>query len=330
MWQFIFMVCSVLPAGLYAASLGSYNVDPNQVSVSGISSGAAMATQMHVALSSRIMGVGLVAGVPYMCARGSVVTSTICMLTPNLVSVDDLVDRTNSAASNGKIDSTSNLANSKVYIFAGTEDSVVAPGNGPNIEEFYQHYISNDNNINTVYDVQAQHCMPTSNYGGACGTLNILSYINNCGYSAAFDLLNHIYGGNLVEPTSSTTANGQLLTFSQSSFFYWSIPATSSMDTTGYIYIPTDCVDKQTECKLHVAFHGCSQGRLMVGGVYVNHAGYNEVGELNNIIILYPQAISTLSNLQGCWDWFGYTGSQYAYKNGYQITAIRRMIDRIL
>ena len=42
---------------------------------------------------------------------------------------------------------------------------------------------------------------------------------------------------------------------------------------------------------------------------YIKHAGYNEVGELNNIIILYPQVIPIVTNPNGCWDWFGYTGA---------------------
>ncbi|XP_050418499.2 uncharacterized protein LOC126831890 [Patella vulgata] len=330
MWQVGFVLFNILSARIYAASLGSYNVDSNQVSVSGISSGAAMATQVHVALSSRIMGVGLVAGLPYMCAEGLAVTALTCMNTPGLVSVSVLEGITASADLVGNIDSTSNIATSKVYIFAGTKDTVVKPGNGPKIEQYYKHYISDNSNIKTVYNVPAEHCMPTSNYGGNCGTLNKDNYINNCGYSAAFDLLNHIYGGHLVKPTDHTTANGQLLTFSQSAFFYWSLPSVSGMDTTGYVYIPTKCATKQTKCKLHIAFHGCLQGRKAIGDVYVKHAGYNEVGELNDIIILYPQAISTPLNQQGCWDWFGYTGPLYATKNGFQITAVRRMIDRVL
>ena len=39
-----------------------YNVDKSQISVSGISSGAAFATQIHVIYSSHIMGIGMVAG----------------------------------------------------------------------------------------------------------------------------------------------------------------------------------------------------------------------------------------------------------------------------
>jgi len=46
----------------YLFNIESYNVDHNKVSISGISSGAAMATQMHVIHSADIMGVGLIAG----------------------------------------------------------------------------------------------------------------------------------------------------------------------------------------------------------------------------------------------------------------------------
>ena len=40
-------------------------MDLSQWSVSGISSGASMATQMHVAYSSDIMGAGMIAGCEY-------------------------------------------------------------------------------------------------------------------------------------------------------------------------------------------------------------------------------------------------------------------------
>ena len=41
---------------------------------------------------------------------------------------------------------------------------------------------------------------------------------------------------------------------------------------------------------------------------YVRHGGYNEVGELNDVIILYPQVVPTALNPFGCWDGYGYTG----------------------
>lgn len=47
--------------------------------------------------------------------------------------------------------------------------------------------------------------------------------------------------------------------------------------------------------------------RNRLGDEYAYNTGYNEVGELNNIIMLYPQATLSLgSNPNGCWDWWGY------------------------
>ena len=51
------------------------NLDPNEISVSGISSGGFMAHQFHVAHSRNLMGAGIIAGGPYNCAQGSVVTA---------------------------------------------------------------------------------------------------------------------------------------------------------------------------------------------------------------------------------------------------------------
>jgi hypothetical protein len=60
--------------GALAASLGAYNVDPNSVSVSGMSAGGFMAAQLGVAYSSTFKtGFGVFAGGPYDCARNQLV-----------------------------------------------------------------------------------------------------------------------------------------------------------------------------------------------------------------------------------------------------------------
>jgi hypothetical protein len=41
---------------------GKYDIHTNKITVSGVSSGGAMAAQLHVAFSSRIVGSGIVAG----------------------------------------------------------------------------------------------------------------------------------------------------------------------------------------------------------------------------------------------------------------------------
>ena len=71
----------------------------------------------------------------------------------------------------------------------------------------------------------------------------------------------------------------QLFEFDQSEFFV-DLPEVVSMDSTGFIYVPTACQNKtkgtivsaltlsffkcamvSSVCRLHIAFHGCLQGR---------------------------------------------------------------------
>ena len=112
----------------------------------------------------------------------------------------------------------------------------------------------------------------------------------------------------------------QLREFDQSEFFA-DLPEVVSIDSTGFIYVPTNCQNKTTSmcnytvsltilhmlvssvCRLHVAFHGCLQGRKYISDVFAMHAGYNALAELNDIIILYPQATNLTLNPKGCWDW---------------------------
>jgi hypothetical protein len=54
---------------------------------------------------------------------------------------------------------------------------------------------------------------------------------------------------------------------------------------------------------------------------------YNQWAETNNIIILYPQALRTTLNPKGCFDWWGYTGADYATKLGVQNVAVNGMVE---
>lgn len=59
----IFALSLCFVSSVFAASLPSYGIDISQTSVSGVSSAGAMAVQMHVAHSSIMRGVGIIAGV---------------------------------------------------------------------------------------------------------------------------------------------------------------------------------------------------------------------------------------------------------------------------
>ena len=50
-------------------------LDPTGTTVSGVSSGAYMAVQLHIDNSRSIIGAGVVAGGPYFCAEGQLLTA---------------------------------------------------------------------------------------------------------------------------------------------------------------------------------------------------------------------------------------------------------------
>ena len=83
-------------------------------------------------------------------------------------------------------------------------------------------------------------------------------------------------------------------------------------------------------CRLHVAYHGCGQAAQLINSTFSMHAGYNEWAEANAILVLYPQVISNaVLNPKGCWDWWGYTGPQFASRLGLQLSTVRRMVEHV-
>ena len=65
---------------------------------------------------------------------------------------------------------------------------------------------------------------------------------------------------------------------------------------------------------------------------YVEQTGLNRWADDNQIVVLYPQTKKSLlmpMNPQGCWDWWGYTGDQYATKNGPQLKAVDALISHL-
>jgi poly(3-hydroxybutyrate) depolymerase len=103
-----------------------------------------------------------------------------------------------------------------------------------------------------------------------------------------------------------------------------------SMAEAGFVYVPPAC--RTQRCKVHVAFHGCRQTTDDIEERFVREAGYNGWAEANRLIVLYPQAIKRywgIYNPRGCWDWWGYTGAQYATKEGAQVRAVKSMLDRL-
>ena len=53
---------------------------------------------------------------------------------------------------------------------------------------------------------------------------------------------------------------------------------------------------------------------------------YEQWGESNDVVVVYPQASWGLGNLGGCWDWWGITGRDFDTKNGGQLSTVLAMV----
>ena len=93
-----------------------------------------------------------------------------------------------------------------------------------------------------------------------------------------------------LAPRNDGTLRGDLVNFDQTAF--GANPATNSMDTNGYAYVPRSCASPGRDddrgwrgnddgCGLVVAFHGCLQTQADIGTKFVTESGINEWADTN-------------------------------------------------
>lgn len=315
------LVAAVMCSGAAIATpLPELRVDPAQISVSGISSGGYMAVQLHVAYSATFKkGAGIVAAGPYNCADGSVVYATgRCMAHDTSIPVSSLVSTTQSWAASGLIDPISNLAGSRIYLFSGTLDSSVKTAVVDDLKSYYSAFVPAAN-ILYKKDLAAEHAMVTDDYGSAC-SVKAEPYVNDCNFDLAGALLQQIYGP--LNARNAAALGGSFIEFDQRGFV-----GGHAMAQTGWAYVPAACASGTTDCRLHVALHGCKQNTADMGEQFVRNTGYNRWADTNNIVVLYPQTGVTATN--SCWDWWGYDSADYAKKSGPQMVAVHAMVKHL-
>ena len=309
--------------------------------VSGLSSGAYMAGQFQLAHADIVTGAAIIAGGPFACAEsafsgivpdaGLEVLSASraasgCMLdTLALYGVPDankLANRARELSEAGRIGDISDVVTDRLYIFSGLNDQVVMPRIVGKTVEFYRNLGVPEANIAAVMDLPAGHAIITLDKGGGC-SVNAAPYIVDCDYDQVGALFTHLLQP-VVQPTGP--AQGRFIEFDQHAFA--NELRGHGLSTSAMVYVPPVCEDGG--CRVHVAFHGCQQNRNAVAAAFVRDAGYARWADANKIIVLFPEVSeSALNNPLGCWDWWGYTGRDYLTREGDQITAIRRMLDRL-
>lgn len=315
----------LVTAAASAAPLPSYNVELRETSVSGISSGGYMALQFAVAYSDLVTGVGVFAGGPFRCAADGVAAALNSCMQGRPDPLHSIAE-TETAARYRRIASPDNLSRQRVWLFSGYNDGVVKQPVMQSLDAYLSHYIP-PAQIYFQDALGAGHALITEQGGGEC-PLTGGDFINDCDYDGAGLLLQHIYGR--LSAPASDSPGGQILSFDQTGYIQGDNRA-AGMAAEGYLYLPESCAHGEP-CRVHVAFHGCRQNEQQVGDAFYRNAGYNRWADNNRIIVLYPQTAATNLNPfnpKGCWDWWGYTGRDFAYREGVQISAVRAMLEQI-
>ncbi|HIV70556.1 MAG TPA: hypothetical protein H9903_06485 [Candidatus Aquabacterium excrementipullorum] len=319
----------------------------DQVTVSGLSSGAYMAGQFGVAYSASLSGAAVLAGGPYGCSRGSVSTAMLACSCPAqkpfLLSLLQAFPGMGCTAfspevynvfseravqnNRGAIDDTAQLQRHRIYLLSGGQDHVVDRKLVSAAELLYRHLGVPAAQIHHEDIPGAGHAFPSLQATAACGVTQP-PFLNQCQVDTAGDLLKWLYP-DLASVTPATDDGAAFYQFSQRPY---AGAGFTGLDTTGWVYVPAACKVAGAGCRLHVAFHGCEQGqsfRLEGQGApyglhFVKGAGYNRWAEAGRLVVLYPQVKpSTRGNLlepyqfnpKGCWDFWGYT-EKYAAAHG--------------
>jgi len=301
------------------ATLVTYNIDASRISVSGLSSGAHMAAQLHMAHSEIFNGLAMVGGGPYYCSRGELSRGIGECLSSGEIDVDALRAYAQAKAAEDQIDAVEDLADDPVWIFHGALDDVVGKGPSDAAAALYASLVAPDA-VTYVTDIEVAHGMPTLDTGLPCEKFGT-PFLNACGYDGAGEILKTMYG--VLNPR--VVATGELR----------SIPQPGADDAEmledAFVYVPASCAAGEA-CGVHVAIHGCSQSAEYIGDAFAAGAGFNEWAESNHLLVLYPQVASSRiapMNPYGCWDWWGYTNENYATRAGLQIEVIMSMLDAL-
>lgn len=290
--------------------------DPDKVSISGISSGAAMAVQYAVAHSRTVTGVGAIAGPGWGCAQGRISQAVnACMCVRD--APPTTLHQARQFASAGAIDhlmSGKPQRLSRAFVFHSPDDATVKAAAGEVGMAFLRDFIGQPPTVDrgnaSDGSDHAGHGILSPEGSDSCEAgLHDSSYVRHCGgKDNARDLLRALFPevpfdlGQRVDDIPDS----ELQPFDQTPFidevtaaspyiapdtlwlYFWPYRSDRrdrlDMATTGYLYVPPVCRTAGTRCGVHVALHGCKQDVK----AFARTTGYKHWAQLYRLIIVYP------------------------------------------
>jgi len=309
------------------------------VSVSGLSAGAYMAGQFQIAHSTRVIGAGIIAGGPYGCGQSEFTKKMSgpgvsfinlgkaingCMKNnlklAGVPNVGRLADAARELSANDAIDPLQNLQSHRVYLYSAQDDATVVNDIVSAARDLYEELGVPLDQVVFKYNQSGGHAFITESAGLPCGETG-KPYMNACDLDQAGAVLQHIRGP--LKPRTTLDPERFLL-FDQRPFTEGIEDHT--MADNGIAYVPETCTEGKS-CRVHIVFHGCGQGSNEILQKVSRQSGYAEWAESNDLILLFPRAAVSAANPAACWDWWGYTGSNYLTKKAPQMRAVRTMLD---
>lgn len=299
-----------MPLPAQIESLPALGADLQRVTVSGVSSGAYMANQLHVAYSDRIRGAGMVAGGPFGCSAGITCRALTRCMKGTAPPVERLWARAMDMERLNKIAPLVNLKSSRVYIARGGQDDTIGQAQTDALFQFYRLAGIPKSEIFTAClggggCSLANHALVTPDGPRACGE-HAHPYLNRCGSENQPDeILRWLYPEKQPWHPPGSPSRGRWVAFDQERASGVNTGA-YGLATVGYLYVPAAC--ERDSCPVHVALHGCAQseavlrtndsnlnrylppGQAREDNSFVRDAGYSASAAANNLIILYPQA----------------------------------------
>lgn len=250
------------------------------------------------------------------------------MTQPEMISVESSISAATACENGGVCDPLSNLETQRVWLFSGSEDTVVYQGVMAKLYDMYTMLMPNSS-ISGDFSLAAEHSWPTNSYGSSCSTLGS-PYINNCDYDASYIMMSALTNQTLAAPVTANSSS--FYQIDQDVFAPGGSAADISMGPNAYVYVPAACA-AGAKCTLVLVFHGCHQTLDEIGSDFIVNTGMNELAEANNFVVLYPQVIISYSpvvDISGCFDWFGFTSTDYANQKGPQMVTVNSMAQYLI
>lgn len=297
-------------------------LDRSAVTVSGMSSGAALAQQLHIARSDLFSGSAVIAGVPYGCSEGELgLALGRCIgKEEGPVPVQGLLASIDTAAEAGLIANPAGLADDRAWVFHGALDQAIGKKVSDATLAVYREFLPIDATT-YIEDVDAAHLFPSLNAGVDCSS-SASPWIGACGYDGAGELLSFLYPG-LNPPSEAQRGLSPALEVV-------TLPGAgkSGLADEALVFTPSAC--PANGCRLHLVLHGCMQSREMLGDVFAESSGYLPWAEANGIVLAFPQVRPQPRNPLGCWDWWGYTGDNFLFRDGPQMSVLADWLNSML